>query len=339
MPYDNTMKNRIILITGATGHLGNNLVQYYLPAVERGEVSLRVLVLPGEENYIPAGVEIYTGDVRQKDSLAAFFDVPAEADTALVHAAGIVSIASGQQPLVHEVNVIGTDNVMKMALAHRIKRVVHVASVHAIMEPVMPQVITEPEIYSPEMVKGAYAKSKAAGINRVLAAAAAGLDVRIVLPSGIIGPGDRRHQNHMVRTLEAYAEGKISFLVPGGYDFVDARDVADGIDRALNRGKAAESYILSGSYISIKDLAALIDRLKGRRNFYLPLPYGLAEMAAPAGERLAHMLGDKAPLLTPYAVSVLHSNGRFSHEKASRKLGYAPRDLESSIRDTLMEKA
>lgn len=147
----------------------------------------------------------------------------------LVHAAAKITIASREDPTVWTTNVFGTDCVMAAALSAGIDRVVYVSSVHAIPEKPKGETITEVDAFSPDKVRGQYAKSKAVAAQIALDYADKGLNLSIVHPSGIIGPGDLWGNNHMVRTLRAMASGKISVGLDGGYDFVDARDVAEGI--------------------------------------------------------------------------------------------------------------
>ena len=85
----------------------------------------------------------------------------------------------------------------------------------------------------------------------------------------------------------------------------------------------------------MKELLSAVRRIRGKRENKIELPHGLVRRIAPLAERLSLLAGDRAPLLTPYSVYTLHTNGRFSHEKASSLLGYRPRAIIESIRDSL----
>ena len=165
--------------------------------------------------------------------------------------------------------------------------------------------------------------------------AKAGLNVSVVHPSGIIGPGDTLSRNHMIRTIHAIAEGKISVGLQGGYDFVDSRDVADGIIGCEEKGRPGECYILNGHYISVLELVNSIRRIRGKKAAGFEAPHAAAKMIAPAVEWVSRVFSKEPPLLTPYSVYTLHTNGRFSHEKATREFDYHPRPIEESIRDSL----
>ena len=224
---------------------------------------------------------------------------------------------------------------MSLARDTGVERIVYVSSVHAIPEKPANETITEVSSFSPSLVHGQYAKSKAAAAQIVMDYAKAGLNVSVVHPSGIIGPGDTRSRNHMIRTIQAMAEGKISVGLQGGYDFVDSRDVAAGIIACEEKGRPGECYILNGHYIGVLELVNTIRRLQGKKTTRFEAPHTAAKLIAPAAEWVSRVFTREAPLLTPYSVYTLHTNGRFSHEKATREFDYHPRPMEESIRDSL----
>ena len=322
---------KLWLVTGATGHVGTILVSVLQ---QRGE-HVRILVRPGSIVAANSNVEICQGDIRDRESLIAFFDRGDYDYVSLVHCAALITIASKHNPEVWNINVHGTNNVMSLARDTGVDRIVYVSSVHAIPERPANETNTEVISFAPSLVHGQYAKSKAAAAQIVMDYAKAGLNVSIVHPSGIIGPGDTQSRNHMIRTIQAMAEGKISVGLQGGYDFVDSRDVADGILRCEERGRPGDCYILNGHYIGVLELVNTVRRLQGKATTRLEAPHAVAKMIAPAAEWISHVFSKKAPLLTPYSVYTLHTNGRFSHEKASRELDYHPRPIEESIRDSL----
>jgi dihydroflavonol-4-reductase len=224
---------------------------------------------------------------------------------------------------------------MSLARDTGVDRIVYVSSVHAIPERPANEIITEVSSFSPNLVHGQYAKSKAAAAQIVMDYAKAGLNVSIVHPSGIIGPGDTRSRNHMIRTIQAISDGKISVGLQGGYDFVDSRDVADGIIGCEEKGRPGECYILNGHYIGVLELVNSIRKIRGKKTTRIEAPHALAKLIAPVAEYFSRTFSKDAPLLTPYSVYTLHTNGRFSHEKATREFDYHPRPMEESIRDSL----
>ena len=322
---------KLWLVTGATGHVGTILVSVLQ---QRGE-HVRALVRPNSNIVAHSNVEIYEGDIRNRESLIPFFDRGDYDYVSLVHCAALITIASKQNPEVWNINVHGTNNVMSLARDTGVDRIVYVSSVHAIPERPANEIITEVSSFSPNLVHGQYAKSKAAAAQIVMDYAKAGLNVSIVHPSGIIGPGDTRSRNHMIRTIQAISDGKISVGLQGGYDFVDSRDVADGIIGCEEKGRPGECYILNGHYIGVLELVNSIRKIRGKKTTRIEAPHALAKLIAPVAEYFSRTFSKDAPLLTPYSVYTLHTNGRFSHEKATREFDYHPRPMEESIRDSL----
>ena len=322
---------KLWLVTGATGHVGTILVSVLQ---QRGE-HVRILVRPGSIVAANSNVEICQGDIRDRESLIAFFDRGDYDYVSLIHCAALITIASKHNPEVWNINVHGTNNVMSLARDTGVDRIVYVSSVHAIPERPANEIITEVSTFSPNLVHGQYAKSKAAAAQIVMDYAKAGLNVSIVHPSGIIGPGDTRSRNHMIRTIQAISDGKISVGLQGGYDFVDSRDVADGIIGCEEKGRPGECYILNGHYIGVLELVNSIRKIRGKKTTRIEAPHALAKLIAPVAEYFSRTFSKDAPLLTPYSVYTLHTNGRFSHEKATREFDYHPRPMEESIRDSL----
>jgi dihydroflavonol-4-reductase len=130
-------------------------------------------------------------------------------------------------------------------------------------------------------------------------------------------------------------QSKVQWLIHGAYDFVDVRDVAQGMLLAGERGRRGEVYILSGERITYAHLAETIYKILGvRPKIRIPIPTDLARFAAffaPAYYRMTHT----RPLLTPYALYTLWSNSYISNQKAQKELGYRPRSLNESLVDTI----
>lgn len=318
----------IYVITGACGHLGNTLVRLL---AQRGE-TVRGLALPGEARLLYPTLTYVEGDVRQKDSLRPLFADTQGRTVYVLHTAGIIDIADKVSPQMQAVNVGGTANVLALCGEYGVKRLVYVSSVHAIPEGGRDQVLREAARFSPEQVVGGYAKTKAAATQLVLDAAAGGLDAVVVHPSGILGPYDRSG-NHLVQLVNSYLASGRAACVKGGYDFVDVRDVAQGCLLALERGRAGECYILSNRHYEVREVYEMVRRLGGGHAPVM-IPTWLAKAALPLIRTRAKARGTR-PLYTAYALYTLQSNDKFSHDKATRELGYSPRDLRDTLRDMM----
>lgn len=316
------------LVTGACGHLGGTLVRL----LERTGAQVRGLRLPSEQARNRAHVTYYPGDVRDRDSLRPLFRGLAGREVVVFHTAAIVDISGEATPQMRDVNVNGTKNILALCREYGVKRLVYVSSVHAIPEKDGYAVLREVDRFSPQQVTGGYAKTKAEATQAVLDAAAQGLDAVVVHPSGILGPFDGTG-NHLVQLVKEYAGGKLPACVKGGYDFVDVRDVAAGCLAAAEKGRSGQCYILSNRHYEVQEVLAMAKTLcHGRR---LPvLPMWMAQAAEPFLGWVARVKKQR-PLYTKYSLYTLRSNDRFDHGKATAELGYRPRDLRQTVRDTL----
>jgi dihydroflavonol-4-reductase len=317
----------MILVTGATGHIGNVLVR---ELVARGE-SVRVLVIPGEEISSIEGlpVEKYTGDVLKIESLAQAF----EGVEYVYHLAGIISIMPGPDTIMRQVNVEGTRNVLNAARQARVKRLVYTSSIHALERPPHGVVIDERLRFDPHNPAGEYDRTKAEATLEVQQAVKDGLDAVIVCPTGVIGPNDYR-RSEMGLLLWSWARQRFNVLVDGIFDFVDVRDIALGHILACERGRCGETYILGGERISLARLWAMVRESACCQSQSLILPFSLAFFAAQFTPFYYRLTRQKARF-TPYALETVNSNSEISHEKARRELGYQPRSLLVSVQDTI----
>ena len=316
------------LVTGATGFLGRAVAEELV----RRKAQVHALVLHDDPytDLLPKEVRTVIGDVCDKSSLSDFF-ADADSRTCVIHCAGIVSVASRPGPRLYQVNVGGTWKVLRQCMEHDVGKMVYVSSVHAIPEKPKGCIISEDCEFSPGLVDGDYAKSKAAATELVFDAVERGLNASIVFPSGIIGPGDLQGGS-FTSMAKSFLSGKLPFAVRGGYDFVDVRDVARGILACSESGEPGKGYILSGCYVTIRRMLQLVGKAAKLKYRSICLPLGLARLAAPYYERRS--LRERNPLFfTPYSVSVLASNGQFSHAAASERFAYQPRPIEETLGD------
>lgn len=317
----------MILVTGATGHIGNVLVRELL---KRGE-QVRALTLPGEDLSPLAGlaVEHVFGNVLDRESLRRGFEQVEK----VYHLAGIISIMPGNDEMVQRVNVEGTRNVLWAAMEADIRRLVYTSSIHALKRVPHGVLIDENVPFDSINAISAYDRSKAEASLAVQQAVQDGLDAVIACPTGVIGPYDYRGSEMGQVILDAMHD-RTQYYVDGAYDFVDVRDVARGLIDVGQKGRAGESYILSGEQVEIAWLIANTQRLAGLRSALRKVPMKIARFAAgfmPAYYRLART----RPRFTPYALETVASNSEISNAKARRELGYAPRPLIETISDTI----
>lgn len=314
-----------VLVTGAAGHVGANLVRMLLA---RGE-PVRALVHRDRRGVEGLDVETVHGDICAPDDLTAAF----KGARVVYHAAGHISLLQNEGSLLERVNVRGTRNVVAACLAAGVQRLVHFGSIHALELPSAGGLVDEESPLVGEHQRAPYDRSKAAAEREVLRGIEQGLDAIILNPTAIVGPYDYR-PSHFGQVLLALARGRMPALVEGGFDWVDARDVVEGAWRAQQAAPSGSRYMLGGHWVSVRDIATLVAQVTGRRAPRLVCPMGLARLVAPWATAASQLIG-KRPLFTSFSLEVLCGEARVSHERARRDLGYQPRPFEETVADTL----
>jgi len=320
----------MIAVTGATGHIGNVLVRQL---VESGE-KVRVLVLDKSDkkdlkSLEGIEIEIVECDIRDYDSV----EKALKGARYVYHLAAIVSIVSGMEKLLYEVNVNGTKNIVNACLRNKVKRLVYVSSVHALKELTYGKRITEEIEMDESKVEGVYSKSKILATKEVLKGIKQGLDTVIVYPSGVIGPFDYKG-SEMGKMIRSYLKGKMKFFIQGGYNFVDVRDVASGMIMACKNGKNGEGYLLSGHEITVEALFKLLNDIAKLGLPRIKVPLWIAKLSAGILDLLGRIFQFE-PFFTPYAIHVLQTNYFMSNEKAKKEFGFSTRLLKDTLKDTI----
>jgi dihydroflavonol-4-reductase len=320
----------VYIVTGAAGHLGCAVAG----ALNKQGKTVYALCLPDEKR-LPQGVnvKIFFGNVCDIMSISGMFEACGDKSVIVIHCAGIVSISSMYNQKVYDVNVNGTKNIVSLCEKYDVKKLVHISSVHAIPELPAGRIITEVNNFNPGDVVGLYAKTKSEATQFVLDYAKRGGKACVIHPSGITGPGDFG-KGHITQLVIDYCRGTLTSGIDGGYDFVDVRDVADGIISCCEKGRNAECYILSGQYFKICDLFNLLHEISGKRKIKRILPLWFVRLTAPLSE-LYYKILNQPPLFTSYSIFTLKTNANFSHEKASKELGYTSRPMKQTLADTI----
>jgi dihydroflavonol-4-reductase len=315
----------VVVVTGAAGHLGGNLVRALL---DRGR-RVRALVHQDRRALEGLDLEIVEGDVRDPRSLQRAL----EGAEVVYHTAAHISLLRDEWPLLEAVNVLGTRNVVEACLSSGVRRLVHFSSIHALQEPPPPACIDEScSLVAPSGCPP-YDRSKAAGEREVLKGMERGLDAVILIPTAFIGPYDFR-PSHFGEALLAMGRGKLPALVQGGYDWVDVRDVTQGALAAEERAPTGARYLLSGHWVSLREVAAMVEEITGTSAGRLIFPIWLARMGAPFATAFARRKG-KRPLYTSASLKALCSHRMISHLRSSRDLDYHPRPFRDTLVDTL----
>ena len=315
----------LTLVTGASGHLGATLVRHLLARGHR----VRALIHAQSIALEGLPIERVHGDILDRASLDPAFD----GVEAVFHLAATISLIKSDAERVMRTNTLGPEHVVDACLAHKVRRLVHYSSVHAFL-PHGPGGVTDeerPPNLNPRAP--AYDRSKALGQQIVQEAVRTrGLDAVVVNPVGVLGPWDfAPHLGN--RAILDLGLGLLPSLAGGGFDWVDARDVSDGAIAALERGRTGESYLLSGTWKSVTELAALVEGETGTKAPRFTAPLWLARIGVPFAAGYAKLKRTQ-PLFTMASLRALEEHRSCSNEKARAELGYTPRPTSETVRDS-----
>lgn len=255
------------LVTGAAQPVGR-LVTKML--VESGN-NVRILVDEDADLSAFAGmnVEVFRGEVFDKDSMKPFFTLDDPRQCAVIHTEEIVDSSDRTNLNMRRVNVTGTQNVVEQCLKNKIARFVWLGSAYALN----PGASLENSVlhFDRRMVEGEYARTKAeAGAYIIEKVSLNKFNAVMLLPTFIIGPGFDADSDMNVM-IKNYLEKGIS-TIEGGHAFVDVRDVAAGLLALSENGKVGGCYILNGEHRSTDEFFEDVKKAGGIEKDVKPVP-------------------------------------------------------------------
>jgi dihydroflavonol-4-reductase len=312
-----------VLVTGATGFLGRELVR----ALRARGDEVRILARPSSRlDDLSEYVEVVHGDVLDSASVAAAVE-----DRDLVfHTAGMVSTLASEHRAMFAVNVDGTRNVLQAARAAGVQRVVYTSSSYAVGHTLDGRALDEQAVWEDPGV--AYARSKRRAEEAAFAVAREGLPLVVVNPSFVLGPGGGEGSSG--RIVRRFLDGKMKFYVEGGFSPVDVEDVAQGHLAAAERGTLGERYLLSGENVSFTAFFALLSDVTGQP---MPrkVPGWFAMGATQVQEKVICRITGRPPVADLDEVRMGRLIRYFDNSKAGRELGFHHRPLRETLERTV----
>jgi dihydroflavonol-4-reductase len=312
----------LVLVTGATGLVGNNVVRLLLDR----ENSVRVLVRDGSDPRPLDGLNVDTlhGDIRDTAAICS----ACEGVSTVIHCAAHVHIGWTDLELQREINVHGTVQVADAARQAG-ARLIHVSSVDALGLGTRDHPADE-ETPLTRSVPCPYVITKREAESEVLQRVAEGLDAVIVNPGYMLGPWDWKPSSG--RMLLGVARGG-TFISPRGVNAVcDVRDIADGILAAVERGKTGRRYILSGESLSYLELWRIMADVTGaRRPICRSGPLFMLAVGA-WGDLRTRFTGREGDVNSA-SVAMSSLARYYSSARAEAELGYRSRPPHESVAD------
>jgi nucleoside-diphosphate-sugar epimerase len=315
-----------VLVTGGSGFIGQHLVA---TLVASGRQTRVLDVRPPGRTV--ANAQYIKGSVLDRELVDQALDGVDE----VYHLAGLPGMWVARKDDFHAVNYRGTEVVISAARKRGIARLLH-CSTESILFRSSPagEAGVEDTLLTADDMPGPYTRSKLLAERLAMEAAASGFPVVIGSPTMPIGPHDH-NLTPPTAMLRHFLGKRFQFYLDFVLNLVDVRDVASGLILAMERGKVGNRYILGGESIPLKKLLEHVAAISGRDSLRVPVPGQLAEVTAAILEFMADHVTRTPPAATAEAVRIALRSTALSTERARRELGYAPRPIESALRETI----
>ena len=307
------------VITGATGHIGNNVVR----ALRKQYPDAQIVTLgrrPATRELADVACEQIVGDLFDD----CFLRTHIHAGDYVVHAAGYIDLSGKHTAETYRVNYDLTKVLADLCRAVGVAQFIYFGSVDGIAKDGDATPISEPSFFDATPICGDYGKSKAMAMEyvRSLMEQDPAFPAVMLLPSAVLGVHDYR-PSPIGNVLRGILRGKAEFGIKGGYNFVDVIDVAEAVVSACERN-ARGVYILAGENISVGQLYLLANQTLGIKRSPILLPTFVAWLAMPF-----------VPVLNPVTLRALREAHNYDSSAAKRDLGYAPRSFTETLAATL----
>ena len=314
-----------ILVTGGSGFIGQHLVSQL---AERGQ-QVRVLDLRTPNNLVP-GVEYLVGSVLDSAMVG---EALREVEQ-VYHLAGLPGMWMRRKADFHDINYSGTETVFAAARNRGVARLLHCSTESILFRPSPSRDVTDDTCLAPEEMPGPYTRSKMLAEQLAIQSASSGFPVVIGTPTMPIGLHDH-NLTPPTAMLRHFVGRRIQLYLDFVVNLVDVRDVAAGLILAMERGQSGHRYILGGEGISLKKILRMMAGISERRHLHMPIHGAIAEKAAAMLEFIADHVTRRPPSGTAEGVRIARRATALSIEKAQRELGYAPRPIEPTLRETI----
>ncbi len=315
-----------IALTGCTGHIGYNICKQLLAEGHQ----LNLLVRGNARPFVEKNVEYFKGDLHDTDALKRMM----MGVDYVYHLAAMIAVSGETEDQVFPVNVDGVQNILNAFKDSGAKRLIHFSSIHAYQQLPREEVLDENRALVKESIM-VYDRSKAISQKLVQDFCKEHqLECIILNPTSVLGPEDK-FDSIQGDALKDLYKGKVPVVMNYGFDWVDVRDIVKAALNARTMGRTGESYILSGVYKSVKELAGLVKLAGGKKRRRPTLPIWVLDVTLPL-IKLMSKITRKPPLFTKEMILTLkEGNTKISSEKAQKELEYKPRPIEETMTDVI----
>ncbi|HEX6261596.1 MAG TPA: NAD-dependent epimerase/dehydratase family protein [Actinomycetota bacterium] len=316
-----------VFLTGGTGFVGGEVARQLRGRGD--EVVALVRTRSKATSLIELGCSLVEGDLNAVDAIRE----AVEGCDGVVHSAGMyeVGIPRAERPRMFDANVRGAERVLDAAIDAGVSHILHVSTIGVFGNT---RGGVHPGSPTPERrdFLSVYDETKYLAHRLAERHAESGAPVTIAAPGAVYGPGDHSEVGNQLDQLRA---GKLRFVAfpETGFNAVHVEDAAGGILRVLDRGEVGATYPLGGEITTLGDILGTAARILGRK---LPprIPAALIKASIPFGRLIGPVIG-APPNLREVVRAADGVTYWASDARARDDLGYAPRDLETGLRETL----
>jgi nucleoside-diphosphate-sugar epimerase len=318
-----------VFITGATGYIGWELTKRLLSS--NCIVHAYCRSDPDPDRFNHPNLKIFKGDLLDLPAIERAMTGCEEA----FHLAAYARVWAKHPETFFHVNVLGTVNILNAAQHTGVRKVVF-TSTGGTFGASNGKPITEAQARTMDFFTE-YESSKFIAEEQVQHFVRKGLDVSIVHPVRVYGPGIMTESNALTMMIKAYVEGNWH-IIPGTGEAIGCfsfiSDVVNGHLLAMENGKPGEKYILGGVNASFNEFFGLLKDITGKGFFMVRLPMPVMLLYGYKEELLARWFNVE-PQITRKWIRKYNYNMSCSSEKAISELGYSITPLEKGVYKTL----
>lgn len=326
-----------VFVTGANGFIGSRLVHELIRHGHTVHAMMRPRkpeippgLLPEQRlNFDHPNLRLFAGDITDPESVRRGM----AGCSHVYHLAGYAKNWARDPQTYFDINVGGLRKVCEAAGKLNIERIVWTSTMLT-FGPTRPGQVGDETIprNTPKFFTH-YEASKVAGEKLAAEFVDSGLQLVIVNPGRVFGPGHMNESNSVSLLIEMYDRGKVPFLLDGGRgvgNWVLVDDIVQGLILAMQRGRNGEKYLLGGENASLKEFFRLVDHVSGKRHFQFTIRRPSAMIYAWSQKQRAMWFG-VYPQITPDWVRVFLADWAYTSAKAEGEIGYRFTPLEEAV--------
>lgn len=307
------------VLTGANGHIGNNLVRHILEKEPDAKI-VALLRKPKDISLDGLDITIVQGDITDEGFLS---DNILDNDI-VISMAGVIDLKNNKKVETDKINFQAVKTLVKVVEQRKGIRFILVGSVDGVYKEKGIDKIYEPTDFYPDKVLGNYGKSKARAMKFVLdkIKCDANFNGAIAIPSAVIGVCDYK-PSAVGKVVLGVINNKAEFGIKGGYNFVSVRDVAKGI-YLLAKSEKRDVYFISGENKTVKEMYLTLNGIAKVNHKVIIVPLFLAKLFSVF-----------VPVLSKITLKALTDPHNYQNEKIKKELGMTFTPIDKTFSETV----